>query len=267
MSIPAFIFTKLLPVVSWLLLIMSILLQFGAQKRMGIQRDLFIRNRVLKQTIFTPELVMLYKLLIMLVLLWLTLFLFRIIFRQNKENFSWFAVLTLFGSAFAFILLMFYGKISWLAYPWIVLASLFFVIIQLIRLIFCIIFNPCPDFLTLFKISGIASASSNSLSMHSRWKSDHSSNSPPRNCRKSVPSLFYFFARARTGSQGISRTLLSFLKNFFKQKCQHTEREQNQKAENKCPGTTYQHVTGIGINQRSRQLANPGGPKKLPKTH
>ncbi|WP_227762117.1 hypothetical protein [Zhaonella formicivorans] len=135
-SFPAFIFTKILPAVSWLLLLLSLLLQIGVQKRMGIQRDLYVRNRALQQTVFTPELVMLYKLLILLVLLWLILFLFRMIIRKNNENLSRFAVLTLFGSAFALNLLMFYGKISSPAYPWIVLASLLFVIIQLTRLIY-----------------------------------------------------------------------------------------------------------------------------------
>jgi len=136
----------ILPLISGILVIASISLQYGVRKYMGLQRDLVYRNKLLTNSILSSNRLNLYQLIVVIGLVFCLIMYFR---QKNKHSkysrrFSdstWCnklnRILTLISltSIVWLSLTVYYPNSNTLAYPWIILTLLVAIIIQYIRLI------------------------------------------------------------------------------------------------------------------------------------
>lgn len=146
-SILSLLVERLLPIFAWLMIILSIGLQIGTQKSMGIYRDLVVRNRVLTNSILTKKLVGVYQWSIWIVIgICLVIFYYhrRRLISQNSDvrkgnlmfRFVKYFRRTMLISIVWFIMIFVDDKVSLLAYPWMVLSVMVMVCIQYLRLFF-----------------------------------------------------------------------------------------------------------------------------------
>ncbi len=144
---------QILPVTSWVIFMMSLVLQIGVQNRMGIQRDLIVRNKKLAATVFSTTYLEGYKLILIAgIAFCIILFIWKrkIFSHQNISILKWpfsyrwrkYLIYTLAVSILGIIMLAFYNSVSWLAYPWMLLSVLIMVIVQYSRLLYLIFFTP-----------------------------------------------------------------------------------------------------------------------------
>jgi hypothetical protein len=141
------IIEQIMPGVTYFIFAMSIILQKGSESRMGIQRDLMVRNKKLTSSILAPNLLEFYKWGVGIgILFCIVIFNFL---KRDSEKYLNFTVKNSLGyryrkylihtagtNALLLIMLIFYNKATWLAYPWMVLSVLIIVIVQYIRLIY-----------------------------------------------------------------------------------------------------------------------------------
>lgn len=141
------IIESILPSISYIFIIMSLILQFGAQNSMGIYRDLSYRNTLLKNTILTFKLLHLYMLISLIgIFICIGVLYFNnkrikkeafLLKAHNSQNkFSRYLWCTIGISLLFIFMITIYDKIFWIAYPWMVLTVGIGVIIQYIRIIY-----------------------------------------------------------------------------------------------------------------------------------
>ncbi len=149
-SVGTIVFGWIVPLFSYILFFMSIYLIRLVDDRMGLQRDLFVRNKKLFTSVLSPELVIIYKILLIIGVLISIYFIFKV----NKENRStmfgsktpsfkayYYGIFSILASIAAFIMLFFLERIDTLAIPWIVISLLIAAIVQYLRLIQYILVN------------------------------------------------------------------------------------------------------------------------------
>lgn len=147
-SIWSLLVERLIPIFTWVMVVMSLGLQIGAQKSMGVYRDLIVRNRLLTDSILTKSLMGVYQWGIWIgICLCLVIFYYhkRRLIPQNylgtrKSNIAFRLVKycrrTLIVSLIWFIMISVYDQVPMLAYPWMIFSVMVMVCIQYIRLFF-----------------------------------------------------------------------------------------------------------------------------------
>jgi len=133
---------KVLPRISYFLIVLSISLEIAARKSMGVHRDLVFRRGVLEKTILSLDVLNIYK--------WVALvgigscigiMIFKrdnIIDKLKKYTFS-----TVGLSIVFLVMSIYYNEVSLLAYPWMIGSIGIAVLFQYIRIIAQII-NKTP---------------------------------------------------------------------------------------------------------------------------
>lgn len=143
-SIGTIVFGWIFPILSYILFFMSIYLIRLVDDRMGLQRDLFVRNKNLFTSVLSAELVIIYKIILIIG----TLISLYSIFKGYKENKSrmfgrrtysfkayYYGVFSTVVSIAAFVMLFSLESADTLAFPWIVISLLIAAVVQYIRLI------------------------------------------------------------------------------------------------------------------------------------
>lgn len=144
---------QILPIISWVIFMMSLVLQIGVQNRMGIQRDLIVRNKKLASTVFSMTYLEVYKLILIAgIVFCIILFVWKrkMFSHQNISILKWplshswrkYLIYTLTVSIVGIVMLQFYNLVSWLAYPWMLLSVLIMAVVQYSRLFYLIFFTP-----------------------------------------------------------------------------------------------------------------------------
>lgn len=144
-SIGSIVFGWIFPILSYILFFMSIYLIRLVDSRMGLQRDLFVRNKKLFTSVLSPDLVIAYKIILIIG----TLISIYCIFKANHENRAnmfggktysfkayYYGIFSTAVSIAAFVMLLFLESADTLAFPWIVTTLLIGVIVQYIRVIY-----------------------------------------------------------------------------------------------------------------------------------
>ncbi len=136
------IIEKIAPIFSWLFVVLSLALQIGAQNSMGIYRDLVYRNWFLTNTLMTKKFLKIYQWSVLLGIgFCITIFLLRKI-RPLKDyiigslEYRWNRYLRriICLSVVCFCMIIIYERVTWIAYPWILLSILITVCVHYIRL-------------------------------------------------------------------------------------------------------------------------------------
>ncbi|MCM1989745.1 hypothetical protein [Oceanirhabdus seepicola] len=138
------------PILSYILFFMSIYLIKLVDDRMGLQRDLFVRNKKLFTSVLSPELVIIYKIILIIGTLISIYYMFKVN-RQNKSTMFgsktysfkayYYGIFSSAVSIAAFAMLFSLEKVDTLAFPWIVISLLIAAIVQYIRIIQYMITN------------------------------------------------------------------------------------------------------------------------------
>lgn len=125
---------KILPTILYFIITLSIGLEIAAQKSMGVYRDLIFRKEALENTILHIEILNIYKWIILV-----GIGACAIIISLRKVNTSDRVKKYIFGtmglSIVLLIMISFYNKVSFVAYPWMVLSVGLSVLFQYIRII------------------------------------------------------------------------------------------------------------------------------------
>ena len=143
-SVGNIIFGWIFPIFSYILFFTSISLIKLVDDRMGLQRDLFVRNKKLLTSVLSPELVIIYTIILIIGALFSIYFIFKVN-RQNKlsmfggktHSFKayYYGILSIVISIATSIMLFSLKSADTLAFPWIVISLLIVAIIQYIRII------------------------------------------------------------------------------------------------------------------------------------
>lgn len=113
---------KILPSISYLLIILSISLGPISKNSMLLYRDLIYRNKILNNAIFTKSLLNIYLIIIILGVLTYIVLLFRNKNERYKNKINIYITLILSISSLSMIIL--HDKATGLSYPWILLSLL-----------------------------------------------------------------------------------------------------------------------------------------------
>lgn len=141
-SIGNLVFGWILPILSYILFFMSIYLIRLVDDRMGLQRDLFVRNKKLFTSVLSPGLIFTYKIVLIIGALISIYF----IFKANHDNRSkmfggktysfkayYYGIFSIIVSIAAFVMLFFIESAHTLAFPWVVISLLIAAGVQYIR--------------------------------------------------------------------------------------------------------------------------------------
>ncbi|QEK12917.1 hypothetical protein FQB35_11610 [Crassaminicella thermophila] len=135
----AIIIESVMPILSWIFLAMTIGLKRFAENSMGIQRDLIVRNKLLNTSILKENLLSIYK-WSLLIGIGICIILFFIFMKKNIKNRLWmkYLIKTVSASSLGILIILYYEKVSSLAYPWMTLGILIVVVIQYIRMVYSV---------------------------------------------------------------------------------------------------------------------------------
>ncbi|WP_432407748.1 hypothetical protein [Wukongibacter sp. M2B1] len=128
------IIERILPAVSYFLIVLSMGLEIAVRKSMGIHRDLVFRKGIIEKTVLSVEKLNIYKYLILAGIGICTVI---IILRRYKINdrLRKYIFLTVGLSILLLMMIISYNKVSLIAYPWMVISVGIMVICQYIRII------------------------------------------------------------------------------------------------------------------------------------
>ena len=143
-SIGTILWGWIFPILSYILFFMSLYLIKLVDDRMGLQRDLFVRNKKLFTSVLSPELVIIYKIILIIGTLISIYFIFKVN-RQNKSSMFgsktysfkayYYGFFSIAVSIATFVMLFFLEQAVTLAFPWIMISLLVTVVVQYIRII------------------------------------------------------------------------------------------------------------------------------------
>ncbi|WBW98113.1 hypothetical protein [Oceanirhabdus sp. W0125-5] len=143
-SVGNIVFRWIFPIFSYLLFFISIYLIKLVDERMGLERDLYVRNKKLFASVLTPELVIVYKIILVIGALLSIYFIFKVnhknkstIFGNKSFSFKpyYYSLFSIVVSIATFAMLFFIKSADTLAFPWIVITLLIMAIVQYIRII------------------------------------------------------------------------------------------------------------------------------------
>ncbi|OIJ20883.1 hypothetical protein BKP45_07890 [Anaerobacillus alkalidiazotrophicus] len=127
------IFDVVLPMVAWLLVIGSFVLQQLAETRMGLYRDLVYRNQILQSTILNPKWFWIYISIIVLVVV---LCIFLYIKGKNVNYFRIRYLVAFIGTSIGLIILLyFYQSFHFLTFPLLVNFIMILFVVQFIKFV------------------------------------------------------------------------------------------------------------------------------------
>lgn len=136
------IVNKVLPAISYTLIILTQILQYLSKKSMGVQRDIVFRNGKITSTVLAQDLLQVYKWMTIIGIIFCVVILMRNFKynqydKYNRSNNKVFAytISTLFLTLIFFIMIIKYNSVNLLTYPIIMLCMLIALIIQYIRLV------------------------------------------------------------------------------------------------------------------------------------
>ena len=152
-SISYELLTKIFPRITWIILLGMCFLQMAVENYMGVQRDLYYRVSKLEKSILSPEMISIYKwIIIIFVVLSFGVFVYSL-FKNNElykktilngkthyKTMRYF-IFYIAISIFSLSLISYYDKAEWITYPLVVMSSVIMVIVYYIRLIYWIKIN------------------------------------------------------------------------------------------------------------------------------
>lgn len=133
-SVSSLVIEKILPYISYMIILLSIVLEIAAKKSMGFQRDLIYRKGLLENSILTFDLLNIYKWIVLAGIVFCT-----IIIISKGDTFSdrlkKYIHHTIALSIVFVIMIIFYTKVTLVAYPLMVLSIGISVVFQYIRIV------------------------------------------------------------------------------------------------------------------------------------
>ncbi|WP_432663040.1 hypothetical protein R9X47_20935 [Wukongibacter baidiensis] len=125
---------KILPVISYFFIVLSIGIEAAARKSMGIHRDLVFRKGALEDTVLSVKLLNIYK---WIIIAGIVVCIGIIILRRANiiGRLKQYVFFTVALSIVLLVMIIFYKEVSLIAYPWMVVSVGTAVIFQYIRII------------------------------------------------------------------------------------------------------------------------------------